>query len=197
MPNKSFFNSQKGQSLIEVIIALTVGVFVVTALTFSVIFALRNANFAKTSAQATKLAQEGIERVRTGRGRNQCINDLDQDVDSWNGDSGNIACPGAGTIWYYPITGSYSNCENTTVPGSKCYFNVDQSGSLTNIGYASVSFPSSAETINSANQTFQRVVVLSDESSNYNSQKKVTVIVRWSDFSGPHDSVLTTILRKI
>ena len=66
-------NHEKGQSLLEVIIAMTVGILVVTALVFAVIFSLRNANFAKNSAQATKLAQEGIERVRTLRDRDSRV----------------------------------------------------------------------------------------------------------------------------
>lgn len=61
--------SEKGQSLIEVIVTVTVGVLVVSALTFAIIFSLRNANFAKNQAQATKLAQEGLEKVRTLRDR--------------------------------------------------------------------------------------------------------------------------------
>lgn len=63
----------RGNSLIEVVIAATVGILVVTALTFATIFSLRNATFAKSSAQATKLAQEGIEKVRTLRDRDGVV----------------------------------------------------------------------------------------------------------------------------
>lgn len=78
-------HNNKGESLVEVIIAATVGVLVVTALTFATIFSLRNANFAKNSAQATKLAQEGIEMVRTLRDRDGDVSytDVSKFSDLW------------------------------------------------------------------------------------------------------------------
>lgn len=66
--SRNFIN-QEGNSLLEVLVASTVGVLVVTALTFATIFSIRNARFAQNSAQATKLAQEGLEKVRTQRDR--------------------------------------------------------------------------------------------------------------------------------
>lgn len=188
--------SEAGQSLIEVIVAITVGILVVTALTFATIFSLRNANFAKNSVQATKLAQEGIEWVRTGRDRNECINNLDSSVKSWNGNSSDINCIGTGPIWNYTIKGNSGNCENTTVVGSKCYFKVNYLGALTNIDFAAIAFPtSSAEQI--PGSIFRRVVTLSDDAGTYTTQKTATVVVQWSDFAGPHESKLTTILRKL
>lgn len=169
---------QGGQSLMEVIIAATVGILVVSALTFATIFSLRNAGFAKTSAQATKLAQEGIERVRTGRNRNQCLS-LPPSVNSWNGD--NNSCPG-GSIWSYQIN---VNC----IPN--CYFNVTDQSVLNYLG-AAATMPSGAEPIP---PQFKRAVILSDDAT-YTNQKKVTVIVTWTDSSGAHESKLTTILGK-
>jgi len=194
----------KGQSLIEVIVACSVGILVVAALTFATIFSLRNANFAKNSAQATKLAQEGIERVRTGRDRNECINNIvpPNTVQSWN--DGNTNCSGSGSIWNYQITKA-GGCDNPGLPapgdGGKCYFNVDSLGALTNIGFDYINLttpiPSAAEGIPVANPVFRRVVILSDDAGSYQTQKTVTVIVTWTDFSGPHESKLTTILRKL
>lgn len=180
---KSFWHT--GQSLIEVIVAVTVGILVVTALTFATIFSLRNANFAKNSEQATKLAQEGIERVRSERDRGNSIsgfsigNDL---IDSWRQDS---------KLWSDQING---NCGDTTlIPPTYCYFrfnglNFQYLGTGSNI-------PSNAEDL--GNGKFKRVVILSDDSSSYTTQKTATVIVRWTDAAGSHDSQLTTILRKI
>lgn len=192
--------NQSGQSLLEVIIALTVGILVVLALVFAVIFSLRNANFAKNSAQATKLAQEGIERVRTGRDRNSTINGiLIPGVDSWSGSQ---------PIWNYQISGS-GRCDAPAVglaPAGKCYFIVNSTGALSNIGSASPSVPtSSAEGIPAINPIFRRVVLLSDDlnhdeiftNDDYQNQKEVTVIVQWTDFAGEHQSQLTTILRKL
>lgn len=180
--------SDKGQSLMEVVVASAVGILVVTALTFATIFSLRNANSAKNSAQATKLAQEGIERVRTGRDRNSSVTIITvPPVDSWSGSN---------PIWDYQITKN-GNCNDPFV-GSECYFNVNPSGALNNIGgFASYSFPSTAESISSVGQAFQRVVSLSDTPTEYMVQKKVIVRVRWTDFAGIHESTLTTVLRKL
>lgn len=177
-------HSEKGQSLIEVLVAVTVGVLVVTALTFATIFSLRNAQFAKNSAQATKLAQEGIERVRIGRDRNQCITLTD--VDSWNGNSSDPACSGSDSFWSYPI--------NTNCGPNSCYFNVNSSGALNYLTSSATFPPVGTESIP---PMFNRAIMILDDSATYTSQKTVTVIVRWSDFSGPHESRLTTILRKL
>lgn len=205
--------NSKGQTLIELIVVILVSIIVIGGLVFAIISSLRNAQFAKNQAQATKLAQEGIEFVRAGRDRNQCIINLEDDVDySWNGNGSE--CPGSLAIWDYRITGNRSfnalrafgvvatqdlssKCEDPTT-GSKCYFTVSSGGSLKMIGYSLDSFPEDqAEGIPSESPVFRRVVILSDDSTTFNSQKTVTVIVRWTDFSGPHESKLTTILRRI
>lgn len=184
--SRKAFCRQAGQSLIEVIIAATVGVLVVTALTFATIFSLRNASFAKNSAQATKLAQEGIERVRSGRDRNLAIGRLGS-ITSWDGSS-SVACSGptvkSDSIWCYQIN---STCN------PNCYFNVTNAGALKSLGAGS-SIPAFAELIL---PNFKRVVILSDDESSYTDQKKVTVVVQWTDFAGPHESKLTTILRRL
>lgn len=180
-------NSQTGQTLVEVIVASFVGILVVSALTFATIFSLRNANFAKTSTQATKLAQEGIERVRTGRDRNSSINGLPNVTDcpavnSWNGDTT------GSSVWGCKI---YITCGS----GGDCYFKFN-TAIPNNLDYltTSTNFPDSAtENI----PPFKRAIILSDDSTSYATQKKVTVIVRWTDATGVHESKLTTILRKL
>lgn len=62
-------NSESGQSLVEVLIGLSMAIIIVGALINMVVSSLRNSQFAKTSAQATKYAQEGIEILRTDRDR--------------------------------------------------------------------------------------------------------------------------------
>lgn len=192
-------NRQTGQSILEVIVAATVGILVVAALTFVTIFSLRNANFAKTSAQATKLAQEGIERVRTGRARGQCINLLSAENPyySWNG--GNSSCGNPVIpIWNLQITDT-GGCDDP-LSDDKCYFRVNPDGVLNNIGYNQILFPTSgAEPIPPppAKPVFYRAVILSDDPSSFTAQKTVTVIVTWNDATGPHESKLVTILSKL
>ncbi len=172
MKNKT----EAGQSLIEVLVAITVGILVVSALTFATIFSLRNAGAAKASAQATKLAQEGIERVRTGRDRNIAITGNfqlgSQSITSWDDPD----------LWANRIS---SNCT------PNCYFNVNSSGQLQYLTAAS-SLPQTAE----SSGQFKRAVILSDDAG-YQTEKRVTAIVTWTDFSGSHKSELTTILRKL
>ena len=185
---------ERGQTLLELVVVVAVIIVVVGALVFATIASLRNASFAKNQTQATKLAQEALERVRTGRDRNQCINNLDASVKSWNGNSSNSTCAGSGSLWGYQISG---NCDRPDLtPPGVCYFNVDSTGQLNNIGFAQTSFPSLSEGIPTDNQLFRRVILLSDD-TDYQNQKKVTAVVRWIDFAGTHESRLTTILRKI
>lgn len=173
--------TEAGQSLIEVMVAVTVGILVVSALTFATIFSLRNAGSAKASAQATKLAQEGIERVRTGRDRSIAITGNfqigSQSISSWDDPN----------LWANRIS---SNCT------PNCYFNVSSSGGLQYLT-ATSSLPETAE----SNGQFKRVVILSDDAG-YQTEKKVTVIVTWNDFAcgitpNCHESKLTTILRRL
>lgn len=54
----------RGQTLIEVLIAMAVGLVVVSAITIAVISALNNAQFSKNQNLATQYVQEGMEVVR-------------------------------------------------------------------------------------------------------------------------------------
>ncbi|MBI2196752.1 hypothetical protein HYU45_04060 [Candidatus Daviesbacteria bacterium] len=166
-------SNEGGQSLLEVIVAATVGILVVSALTFATIFSLRNASFAKTSAQATKLAQEGIEKVRSIRDRDQdgkvsySVNQGDQRTEFSQLWDISFACPPA---------------------NNNCYFYLSSSDVLT--GGTGTNF----EEI--PNSPFKRQVQIEDDSPP-TEQKKITVLVTWTDFSGAHESRLTTILRKL
>lgn len=190
---------QTGQSLTEVIVASVVSILVVAALTYATIFSLRNASFAKNSAQATKLAQEALERVRSARDRSSAITIQGvSTVDSWSNDK---------PIWNYHISGNCDMPDLLPEPGY-CYFKINSAtGALTNIGtFGQTTFPEAlAEGIPSSKPVFYRVVLLSDDlnhdkifsNDDYQNQKEVTVIVRWKDFAGDHESKLTTILRKL
>lgn len=186
----------KGQTLIEVVVVIAVMVIVVSALTFATIASLRNAQFAKNQSQATKLAQEGLEKVRVGRNRNQCVTIALVDINSWDG--GNTNCSGTSSFWDYAI---YSGCGSS----SSCYFNVGDSGALSYLTSSSTFPPSGTEPVPTppSNPLFKRTIIISDSSisitgtPSYKLQKTVTSIVQWTDVSGTHESRLTTILRKI
>ena len=65
--------NERGQSLIELVVVVAVIVIIVGALVFATIASLRNSDLAKNQAQATKLAQEGLEKVRSLRDRNGTV----------------------------------------------------------------------------------------------------------------------------
>lgn len=58
---------ERGQTLFELVIAVGVAVLVVTGIVALVTLSLRNANFARDRAQATRYAQEALEWLRSER----------------------------------------------------------------------------------------------------------------------------------
>ncbi len=62
--------SEKGQTLIEVLIGLASGVIVVAAITIATISALSNAVFSENQTLATQYAQQGMELLRNMRDTN-------------------------------------------------------------------------------------------------------------------------------
>lgn len=61
---------EKGQSLVEVIVALAVALIVILALVRVTVTSIHNASFAKNQALATQYAQEGMEKIRAYRDQN-------------------------------------------------------------------------------------------------------------------------------
>ncbi len=179
MSSKLF--NQSGQTLLEIIVVIAVGVIVVGSLVFATIVSLRNAQFSKNQSEATKLAQEGIEKVRSGRNRNASIVGLFEQPISWDDPR----------LW--GATAIKDSCN------PDCYFVLgNNNGQLDWIGSTPPDKPlpncPPAECLDV--NVFKRVVILADDGSSVSS-KKVTVIVAWNDFAGSHQSKLTTILRKL
>lgn len=168
--------NDKGQSLMELVVVIAVIIIVVSALTFATIASLRNAQFSKNQAQATKLAQEGIERIRALRDR-----DTANAINYIKGD-GSMATKFS-DLW----------AVNLSCP-TNCYFYFNYASPPVLIGATVANF----ENIPPPPDTpqFSRKVIIEDV-GNGQSQKKVTVITGWTDISGPHESKLTTILGKI
>lgn len=168
--------NEKGQSLLEVIVVMTVGIVVISSLVFATIVSLRNAQFAKNQSLATKFAQEGIEQVRSDRDRNASIKGLrsTSDVLTWNDNN----------FWNLEISNS---CFQP------CYFKLLSGGDIQALN--SITISDAAQI--SGNPQFKRVVVLSDNSQTFKTEKSVSVIVSWTDFAGDHQSKLSTVLRRL
>ena len=60
----------RGQTLLEVLVALSVGILVLTAMTGAVLSSLANAQFSKNQNLATLYAQQGMENMRDLRNKN-------------------------------------------------------------------------------------------------------------------------------
>ena len=69
---KNDFFSQ-GQTIIEVLVALTTAIVIVSAITMAVITALRNVEYTKAQNTATRYAQEGMEFMRFMRDSNYTL----------------------------------------------------------------------------------------------------------------------------
>jgi len=61
---KNIFSNQSGQSLVEVLVALSLVVIIILGLVRVTITSVRNASFSKDQRTATKYAQEGLENAR-------------------------------------------------------------------------------------------------------------------------------------
>lgn len=115
----------KGQSLVEVIIALAFAMVIIVALVTVTVQSMRNSTFAKNNAQATKLAQEGLEWIRSQRDQmawddfndnlssNLCLNNLTtnlEDIDITN------TCSSCGST----LNNIYKRCADFSVGIGNC-----------------------------------------------------------------------------
>ncbi len=186
----SKFLDTSGQSLVEVLVALTVAALVILALVVVSLMGLKNAQFAQNQAKVTKYAQEAIDQVRAIRDRNGNV--------TFQNNLSNPACtPCSGNtcafsgLWSCQLTKS-SGSPCTLSPGNGCYLVLSADGT-------SLSEPSS---LNNANQNlgdgFSRQVILEDGAPalDYSKEKRVRVVVTWTDSSGTHESNVQTILTK-
>lgn len=174
-------NNQFGQSLIELVVVIAVLIFIVGALTFATIASIRNAQFSINQSQATKLAQEGIEKLKVARDRSDVIEGgfivSGNPIDSW-------ADP---DLW---------STQLSLIP-EKYFFTFDTTGpKRLRFKGASAVMPALVEDP-LGDGRFKRAVVISDEPVTFSSQKNVTVIVSWTDFSGSHESRLSSKLGKL
>ncbi len=168
---------QNGQSLIELMVGLSLVTVVVGALAIITTYGLRNSQFSKNQSQATKYAQENLEKVRAIRSGNYGICPPSSACTTWDS-----------TFW----TRTFSAGEKYTI--TSCSIN-----SIT-VPYCLVTMGGPAPTPTPApiaNTVFsQEVIVLNEPISApppYN-QKKVISRVYWTDNTGQHSSDLVTIL---
>jgi Tfp pilus assembly protein PilV len=78
-------NSNRGQSIIEVVVALSLVVLVILALVKVSVSSINNSAFARDQRAATKYAQEGLENARQCKEENE--------VAFWNASCPELATP--------------------------------------------------------------------------------------------------------
>lgn len=163
-------HSNKGSTLLEVLVSLALVLFVVTALTLTTINGLKNSQLSQNQLQATKFAQEGVEQVKQARERN-CEIHLTADSTPY--------------VWYGPGQSIYSRNLGAdfklNVPGVRL-------GSLPR-PVCSLDQVTADEVLESK---FNRKITIQDDVTV--NKKRVIVRVSWTDFSGPHTTEVVTVL---
>lgn len=164
---------QAGQTLLEIALTLGVAVIVASAIGIITFNGLKNSQFSKNQAQATKLAQEGLEKVRAIRDRDYTACTIENQ-------------PSSCQVWssFWDFTCSPSCTFVLTDVAGKCS---DGPGGIKFCLITS----REPETLNPAQ--FKRQIIISDEGV---SQKRVKAQVFWNDASGKHTSDLVTILAR-
>ena len=165
-----FFNS-KGQTMLEIVIMLSVLLIVTSAVVIISVNSLRNSQFSKNQTQATRLAQEGIDKVRTGIKKNCPIVNLDAQSYYWY--------ENAVLVWSISINnGSIPRNYSINLESSPCQFTEVSTGSGDNLD-------------SNFGKLFNRQILISDDTA---TTKKVNSLVEWTDFSGKHTSNIVTVV---
>lgn len=119
-------NSQKGQTIIEAMVALVTILLIITAISIVIVNGLYNSRFIKNQNEANKYAQQGIEFVRNiqtndlntfkafDQNSTYCIDNVNSTLTATNCDT-----TGVNTGTYYNRTVAFapggSECLNTEV----------------------------------------------------------------------------------
>lgn len=161
----------RGQALLEITISLGIILVIVTVLTMAVLDGLKNSQFSQDQTQATKLAEETINTVKTIKARNCPVNmgySLDPEFYFWQENTNLIWDVSLPTPANFHIDSV--NCEMIEINAS--------SFDAVPVGF----------------EKFQRKVTMVNEPSTVLDRKKVRVEVSWYDANGLHSSVQETIL---
>ena len=174
---KKILNIKKfsyGESLLEITISIGIALIIASGLVISTVNGLRNSQFSKNQIQATKFAQEGVDRVKAIRDRN---------------------CPvivgGTSYLWFNDAVTTQPLVWNVpaSVISQDPLMPTNFQASLTTTT-CELRQDTAAETI--TNSSFTRKILIFKNAST--SSLQVTVDVAWNDASGAHSSKLVTIL---
>lgn len=181
---------QSGQSLIEVLVALSITAIVLGGLVIAVLVSLKNAQFAQNQAKATKYAQEAIDQVKTIRDRDLAVTFISNKGSACQSScSFGINCYFS-DLWSCQLSTSATSPCTVSPPGETgCYFNLTDTPALNE--------PDLPIYIDqSIGNGLTRKIQITDDGTTFDKEKNVIVKVIWSDASGQHESNLQTKLTK-
>jgi type II secretory pathway pseudopilin PulG len=167
-------HSKRGQTLLELVVLIGVIIIVVTGMVSTMVYGLKNSQFSQNQLQATKLAQEGLELMRSAR-QNHC----------------KVTVTGVDYYWN-PQVGQFSIWNQSFLDGTSQSF-------VVNLG-ATPSCTVTPGTDTTVPVPFIRTIKMKDLNSQIppnRDQIQVTSTVIWIDPTGSHSSTLSTILANI
>lgn len=178
--------TEKGQTLLEVVMAIGVSGVVLGALLLVIFIGLRNATFSQNQTKATKLGAEAIDQIRS-------IRDGDGLVVNFEGDQ----CTDADSrsenteftfydLWCNQLS-SFPACSAST---PNCYFKISTDAS-SNLSLIRADIISAKENLGDG---LTRQIQISDKPSSFGTEKVLNVKVFWTDPSGEHQSNIETIM---
>lgn len=163
-------SSEKGQSLIEVLVVLVLASMMIVALITIILLSLKNAQFAQNQTKATKIAQDTVDNIRILRDSNKNKSLLPNDScfdQLWNIGSTDFGCGGDDDCYYGLVT---------FLDPPLLRLRREVSAFKENLG-----------------DGFTRQIKVTQ---NTPSEVKIAVDVSWTDSSGEHKSNLETYLIK-
>jgi Tfp pilus assembly protein PilV len=163
-----------GQTLLEIVVTMGLGLVVITGIAVVTVNGLKNSQLAKNQSIATKLSQQGLEKVRSIRSQNCTVkNDITEYY--WQNQTD-------------PLKLVYKHPDFAVTPPPRFIIkSSNTSPCLVDNAHATQS--DDADMVNFSN--FKREIELSNLSG-FTSVIRVTAIVTWSDYSGDHESRLVT-----
>lgn len=159
-----------GQSLIEVLVVMVVGSIIILAIVSLVLNSMKSSQFAQSQIQATKYAQEAIDKIKDIRARD-----------------GSVAYSCGDTCSAAKFSDLWSNLPLSC--STSCYFVFG-----TDAGFTKLVGNQSIGDHPDIDSSLTRYITLTRSADR--NEITVSVKVRWTDSLGDHESNLQTTLNK-
>lgn len=184
--------NESGQLLLEILLALMIGVIMATAFVTLGTFSVRNSRFSTNQSIATKLAQEGIEAVITIRDQNSPAALLNN----------------AGNDQWTELfqVGIVSSCVDESDLTKDCYdfYLIDNTSCIPGLpsqrclDRKALPYTDASWQVTGTNGVFSRKIRITETgiAGEETKIKNVTVFVWWIDSNGLHKSSLTRKISK-